>query len=473
MTSMRRNGLLVLLLAVAVGASGCSTASKLGELNPFHKADTGPKEKASEGQRVSIVAFDEKIEPAEGLKGADFFLPDPKPVAEWSLPGGTAEQSLENVAAGGGLNVAWRKPFGQKTTRGAHITAPPIAANGKVYVMDGEATVSAHDAASGNQVWKIDLRPKNKRDKEAFGGGIAIADGKLYVASGYRFVAAVNADTGAILWRKPTEEPIHAAPTVVGGRMFVVAIDNTLLTFDVATGAEGWTYQALSESARILAASSPAVSGDTVVASFGSGELVALRTTNGNDLWNEALSRASRTNALSEIRDIPGRPVIYQGDVFAVSHSGVFAATDLRTGQARWSLPITGVTSPWPAGDVVYVIDKLGKVYCASRETGQVYWIHDLGVGRAKIKKSLISVPHFGKSKALPKNVVRPLWSSPILANGKLITASDSGELVAINAKTGAVEKSIQLGQPVLIGPIAMNGVIYIATDEAQLIALR
>jgi EAL domain-containing protein (putative c-di-GMP-specific phosphodiesterase class I) len=113
-----------------------------------------------------------------------------------------------------------------------------------------------------------------------------------------------------------------------------VAIDNTLMTFDAATGAVGWTYQALSESARILAASSPAVSGDTVVASFGSGELVALRAANGNDLWSEALSRASRTNALSEIRDIPGRPVIYKGDVFAVSHSGVFAATDLRTGQA-------------------------------------------------------------------------------------------------------------------------------------------
>src|SRR5690606_8615122 len=127
----------------------------------------------------------------------------------------------------------------------------------------------------------------------------------------------LDAETGEVGWRTNTEQPIHAAPTVSGGRVFAVAIDNTLLTFDVATGAEGWTYQALTEPARILAASSPAVSGDTVVASFGSGELVALRTSNGNDLWNEALSRANRNNALSEIRDIPGRPVIYQGDVYA------------------------------------------------------------------------------------------------------------------------------------------------------------
>src|ERR1700740_3274580 len=137
----------------------------------------------------------------------------------------------------------------------------------------------------------------------------------------------------------------------------------------------------MSEPPRILRASSPAVSGDTVVAGFGSGELVALRQQNGSDLWNPALSRPTQPSALSEIRDIPGRPVIYQGDVFAVSHSGVFAATDLRTGQARWSLPVVGITSPWPAGDVVYVVGRDGQLLCAARDSGQIYWITDLNAG--------------------------------------------------------------------------------------------
>ena len=71
------------------------------------------------------------------------------------------------------------------------------------------------------------------------------------------------------------------------------------------------------------------------------------------------------------------------------------------------------------------------------------------------------------------KNAAKPLWSSPILASGKVITVSDTGELKAVNAKTGVIEKTIQLGQPVLLGPIAMDGTLYIVTDEAQLIALR
>ena len=467
MTFSRSIGIIVAALTVVSTVSGCST---LNRFNPFNRDSKDPVEVASEGKRIAIVALDEKVEPAEGLKGADFFLPEPKPATQWSLPGGNAEQSMENLQAGGGLTVAWKRGFGQKSGQNAHVTAPPVAANGKVFVMDGQASVSAHDAQSGAVIWKADLRPKSKRDRDAFGGGLALADGKLVVSSGYRFIASLNADTGAVIWKTATEQPIHAAPMVSGGRVFVVAIDNTLLTFDAATGADGWTYQALSESSRILGASSPAVSGDTVVASFGSGELVALRSANGNDLWNEALSRASRTNALSEIRDIPGRPVIYQGDVFAVSHSGVFAATDLRTGQARWTLPITGITTPWPAGDVVYVIDKGGKIYCVSRETGQIYWVRDLGEGRLKKGRAdFITKLGRGAKKARSK----PIWSSPILANGKLITASDTGELVAVNAKTGLVEKSLQLGQAVLIGPIALNGTLYIVTDEAQLIALR
>jgi outer membrane protein assembly factor BamB len=248
--------------------------------------------------------------------------------------------------------------------------------------------------------------------------------------------------------------------------VYAVSLDNTLLTFDVATGAPSWNFQALAESARILAASSPAVSGDTVVAAFGSGELVALRTTNGNDIWNEALSRASRTSALSEIRDIPGRPVIYQGDVFAVSHSGVFAATDLRTGQARWSLPVVGVTAPWPAGDVVYVVSKTGEVICASRESGQIYWIKNLNEGFKSKKKGGI----FGIGGQRQN---RPIWSGPLLAGERLLMVGQTGEMVAMNAKTGEIVKRLELKGASTLSPIAMGDTVYVVTQEADLIAIR
>jgi outer membrane protein assembly factor BamB len=459
----RRTRLIALSLVAAFALSGCST---VGKLNPF--GGKSKDKEVAEGERINIVVADQNLQQADSLKGADFYLPAPAPVQAWPLPGRTPEQSTENVAiSGSSLSVAWRRGFGEGSGRGAHVTAPPVMADGRVYVMDGEARVSALDARTGRQVWRTDVRPtENKRDKTAFGGGVAYADGKLYVASGFRLVAQLDAATGAVGWRTRTEQPVHAAPTVAAGKVIVASIDNTLLTFNTSDGAPGWTYQALSESARLIGASSPAVSGDTVVASFGSGELVALHIANGNDLWSEALSRASRTNALSEIRDIPGRPVIYQGDVYAVSHSGVLAATDLRTGQSRWTLPVVGMSSPLPVGDVVFVVAKSGQVICAARESGLIYWIQDLNAGvKAKKKGGFLGIG----SRRMPKTI----WSSPLLVNGQLITAGMSGELVALNAKTGAVERRVKLGAPVLIGPIVVGDTVYVVTDEADLIALR
>lgn len=463
MTPQRRDFVLAVVLTAAVCVSGCSTVRKI---NPFHTS-SGPKELAAEGPRISIIPAEQQLAPAEALKGVGFEIPSPAPVADWPLPGGTPEQSVENIQAAPNLSIVWRRNIGQGTNNAIHITAPPVEAAGKVFTMDAEAGVSAHDARTGAEVWRVNLRPgDNRRDRESFGGGVAYADGKLFVSSGYRFVAALDAATGRRLWMTRTDEPIHAAPTVAEGRVMVVALDNSLLTFNAENGTPGWTYQALSEPARILKASSPAVSGDTVVASFGSGELVALRVANGNDLWDEALSRASPTSSLSEIRDIPGRPVIYRGDVFAMSHSGVFSATDLRTGQARWSLPVVGITSPLPAGDVVFAVSKTGQLICAARDSGQIYWMRDLNKG---FKSRRVG----GVFGLLGHVTTPPIWSSPVLVDSRLVLVGSSGELVAVDAKTGDIQKRVDLGAPALLSPIAAGDTLYVLTDSAELIALR
>src|SRR5690606_16797613 len=136
------------------------------------------------------------------------------------------------------------------------------------------------------------------------------------------------------------------------------------------------------EPARIMRASSPAVTGDTVIAPFSSGEIVALRASTGQAVWQQVLSRTSRTSALSEIRDIAGRPVISRGVVYAISHSGVLSAMDIRSGQPKWDpLPIAGVNAPLPVGDVIYVVSKEGELTVINRESGQIYW----KIGRAHV----------------------------------------------------------------------------------------
>src|SRR6202000_640728 len=145
---------------------------------PFH-GKAKPQETASAGERISIVPNDQKLEASDALKGVDFPLPTPVHTTAWPLPGGTLEQSVDHVDAAPNLSVAWRHDIGKGSGNGYFLTAPPIAITGRVYVMDAEASVSAHDAQTGAQIWRTDIRPGSKRDREGFGGGLAFADGKL------------------------------------------------------------------------------------------------------------------------------------------------------------------------------------------------------------------------------------------------------------------------------------------------------
>lgn len=462
--AMNRIAKVLSLGAACAALSACSTVSdRVGGLWPFGK-DDGPQAIASQGERIPILALDNSLTPSDALAGMDFFLPEPQQVAAWPLPGGNQEQSVEHVAAAANFTIAWRQSIGAGSGRKEAVTAPPVAMDGRIYTMDGRARVTASDARTGARVWQADLAEAKGRDREAFGGGLAVADGKLIVTSGFRFVAALDAATGAVLWRVKTEAPIHAAPTVSGSRAYAVDVDNEIAAFNLADGELAWSFQAIVEPARILRASSPAVQGDAVIAPFSSGELVAMRSANGNPLWTEVLSRTSRTSALSEIRDIPGRPAIYQGTVYAASHGGVFAAMDLRTGTRRWELPVASINTPWPAGDVVFLISQAGQAMAVSRENGQVYWIVDLNKGRTYSE---------GGVMGLYDREAKPIWTGPILASNRLIIVNNRGIAIALNPKTGAELGTLNIGAAAYIQPIAYGDMVYFVNDRGELVAVN
>ena len=459
MRSMSKPLKIALICGLAATAAACSTVQRVW---PFG-GDDGPESVASVGERVSILEFEQSLSPSAELAGRDFFVPGPQAITAWPVPGGNLEQSLEHVIAAPDFTVAWRRSIGEGGSRMTQITATPVAADGRIFVMDGEARVSAVDANSGQIIWQTSVRP-DTRDR-AFGGGVAVSGDRVFVTSGYRLVSALDAQSGAVLWTTRFDAPIHGAPTVAGGRVFAVDVDNQIIALDAQTGSLTWSYQAISEPARLMRASSPAVTGDTVIAPFSSGEVVAIRAANGQELWTQVLSRTSRTNALSEIRDIAGRPAVSRGAVYAVSHSGLLSAMDVRTGQPAWQLPLAGVNAPWVAGDVVYAVSKAGELTVINRQDGEVYWIRDVNEGRTRTEGGWF----FG----VGKRTVRPVWSGPILASNRLILVNSDGQAVAFDHKTGQEVASLNLGAPAYIAPIAYNGALYVVTDNGQLVSIR
>ncbi|BEV12194.1 PQQ-like beta-propeller repeat protein [Asticcacaulis sp. DW145] len=448
-------------LVLGAGLSGCSTIQKI---NPLKKEE--PKEVATQGERISIVAFEQKVQPSERLAGKDFYLPSPQPVADWPFASGPTT-TVEHAAAAEQFKIAWSKSVGTGSSRTAQVVASPVSDGKVIYAMDGEARIRAFDVNSGNELWTRDLNPDIRRDKDAFGGGLAVSGGKLYVTSGFRLAAAVNASTGEVLWTKTFDSPLRAAPAVNGNVVVFSDVDNQMIALNKETGEPAWTYQALVEPARILRTTSPAIYENLFIAPFSSGELVGLDANSGQQVWTQTLAQSTRTNALSEIRDISGRPLVANNLVYAASHSGVFSALDAKSGQRRWSVNADSTNAPWVAGDAVYLSTLQSELMAANAASGQVYWLVDLNQGRTKTKKTFFGLGSAKKVKNLP------VWTGPILASNRLIMVNSEGEMVAFDPKTGARKETLKLGDAAYLAPIVVGDKLFVLTDKAKLIAVH
>lgn len=443
-------------IAAAIALSGCATAANVGDaVWPFNDSEA-PKSEVPQDGRISILNFEQRLEADPALAGRTPALPAPVDIADWSQPGGPADNHPQHMNASGEFAVAWRRDIGAGSDKRGRVSSPPVVSGGRLFVIDADNQLVALSADRGQKLWSKDLSPDKGRDRHALGGGVAASGDQVFVTSGFGFAAAFNAQTGAETWRATSNAPFHAAPTIGGGRVFAVTNDSELLAMDAATGAVQWTHQAIAEPARILSASSPAVKDDLVIAPFASGEIVALLAANGRRLWVDALTRAGRLTSLSAINDVAGRPVAVGGVIYAASHSGILAAIDQRSGQRLWSRGLASTQTPLVAGDTLFVISVDGELAAIERTEGRVFWVTQLQRYKdEKDKKGRIS------------------WTGPLLAGGKLVLASSQGDCMIIDPATGQIAKTVRIGAPVFIPPIAAGGQIYFTTDEGGLVALR
>jgi outer membrane protein assembly factor BamB len=446
----------IALIAAVTALSACSTVSRIGgALNPFDGGDA-PAQTAPQDGRQSILSAEEDLRPNPEFAARTITVPAAVSVTDWSQPGGTADNSPPQSTGLATLEQAWRASLGQGSNNRVKIAAPPVISNGTLYFLDADHRVHAIDARDGHRIWDERLRPAEGRDRVARGGGVAVGAGRVYVTTGFGFLVALDAGSGNEIWRAQANAPFQSAPTFAGDRIYAVTNDSELIAFDAGTGEVSWTYQAIAEPARILSAPSVGVEGETVVAPFASGEVVALLAANGRRLWTDSLSRTGRMNSLSAINDIAGRPVIDGGAAYAASHSGLLAAIDLRSGQRIWARSFASTQTPWVAGEVLYAVSVDGELAAFDRRTGNVFWVVQLRRYRDE-----------GERKG------RVAWTGPIMIGGRLVLANSEGDVVAVSPANGQTLATADVNQPVFIPPIAANDQIYIVTDEARLVVLR
>ena len=433
----------VVVLALALGSCGV--------LKPGKKPGT-----PTIGERIPVLNYESRAVAESELQDLAVVLPVATTNADWAQSGGSASKSNGQLTLPENFSRAWTASIGKGSSGTRRLNAGPIVMAGKLYTMDTAGDVRAFDAKTGQPAWTARITMPKKNSNAAFGGGVGGGDGRVFATTGYGIVAAFDAATGTEIWRKTMTTPLRGAPTVSGNRLFVLTQDNQLYALSADKGEPLWNVAGTVEVAGLLGAGSPAVALDTVVVGFSSGELNALRAENGRTVWADALARTGRSTAMAALSDIDASPVIDRGRVYAIGHGGRLAVLEMATGQRVWERNFAGTSTPWVAGEFVYLVTTEGEVVCLTRGDGKVRWVYQL--------------QHFAK----PKKKSDPIqWSGPVLASEQLIVVGSNKEMVTISPYTGKLIRTTKLGAAAFLPPIVADNMAYLLTDDGKVTAYR
>ncbi|MCH4893113.1 MULTISPECIES: outer membrane protein assembly factor BamB family protein [unclassified Sphingomonas] len=415
----------------------------------------GPKRTPVVGQRVPILVTENEIKADPTIASIQVIPPVPVANPTWTQPGGNAAKSMGHLGLGDPIAPAWSVRIPGGTTR-VRLAASPVVADGRIYLIDSNATVHALSADNGATLWKRATAGDENRGAR-FGGGVSIEGNRVFAANGLGDVVALNADDGAELWRAKPGGPLRGSPTLASGNLYVLSQDNQLFALSQADGSVLWSQSGSIEPQGVFGVAAPAYAQGTVVAGYSSGELNAYRYENGRSVWADTLSRTSITTSVSALADIDAEPVIDQGRVYAVGEGGRMVAVEVVSGQRLWEQNLGGVATPWLAGEWLFVVTDDARLVCIARASGKIRWISQL--------------PRYRKEKSKKGPIT---WRGPVLAGGRLLLVNSQGDIVSAAVTDGSITTTMKRAVgPTTLSPVVANNMLLILDDSGRLTAFR
>jgi outer membrane protein assembly factor BamB len=304
-----------------------------------------------------------------------------------------------------------------------------------------------------------------------------------------------------VAWKAELPGRGLSGPVVVGGRVFLTASGGPrdarlwVLGFDARTGRKLWqrsffaTGPTDAHPKTCMAAPTPASDGKTVVALFGTNDLVALDL-DGNVRWVRSLYEENP--GATDGRGLASSPVVV-GETVVVhvetQNTSFAAGVDLRTGRNRWRLDRPQElcwTSPLVLpgarpGDELVLLQGSTRLSAVDPLTGSEVW--KLEQDSDPIASSVLAgrVLYVPGQKGLAALELQPgrappklLWEKPkvvaVTASpvvlGDRVYCLKGPILVAADAKTGDPAGDLRLKGPFSASPVAAGGLLYCVSED-------
>jgi outer membrane protein assembly factor BamB len=435
------------------------------------------------------------------------------------------------------LTIAWSKPLTAQSSFGAHASSPVIV-NGVVYSQDLESNVEAIALDSGEVLWT-----KTYGDPSQGPNGVVVADGHVFGATS-KGAFALDQKTGNEVWStplvtKPKGEGIDMAPGYDDGLLYVSTVPltaeelypgggvGTLYALDAETGKKKWQFLTVPKSLWgnpkvnsggglwqppsfdgkgniYFGTGNPAPFPGTVEEPWGSSRP-------GPNLYTNSLIKMdAKTGKMDWYYqqtphdiydwDFQDPPLLINagGKELAVGagKSGIVVALDAKTGKPAWKRPVgrhnghdedgllamrgetskieSGTLYPGILGGVIAPMATDGKMIFVPivNQPGSISATEGLGEGGGESTGELVAIDAASGAIRWEQKFPTPAYGAPTVVNDLVFATSFDGTVRAFEAATGneawtgqlpaGINTSVSISDDTVIAPAG------IATEEGQ-----
>ena len=337
-----------------------------------------------------------------------------------------ALQTLWSASTGGG------KYYGELT-----VSVAPDA----VFAAGADGDIYAFDPKSGKRIWRA------ATGKRVIAGPSPIGD---VVAAGTMDgeVVAVKRADGAKLWTTRLSSEALSPPAGEGNRIVMRTGDGKLYGLSAADGKIDWTVERSVPNLTLRGLSPAAVLGSQAYVGLDNGRVLAVRSNDGQVLWEQVVAAPTGRNELERITDIDAPLLSDGGQLFAASFGGELACLDDETGQILWRRSVKSYSGVARTENALVVSDEAGTLWGFDPTTGSELW----------------------KNEELKYRQL----SAPVVFGGHVVVGDFQGYLHWFDPKDGRIVARSRAGSdPIRAVPVAADDTLYVLSSGGRLSALR
>ncbi|RUO32766.1 outer membrane protein assembly factor BamB [Aliidiomarina sanyensis] len=338
--------------------------------------------------------------------------------------------------------------------RGHFSRLRPVHADGIVYAADRQGTIVALNVENGREVWSKHVGGRQPLFGRYFAGeparlsGLTVAGSMLFVGSENGLVYAFNREDGELLWEQKVPGEVLAPPAVGEGRVVVHLGSGNVVALRASTGEQLWIHEEEVSLLSLRGTSPLAIQSGGVIFGSATGKAVVLILESGMLAWEERVTVPSGSTDLERVVDIDGAPLVAGTTVYMSAYNGDLVALDLRSGEVLWRREYGSWRGPVMSANRIILVNQQSHVISVDRSNGLEQWRNsDL--------------------------FLRSL-TEPATQGGYLVSGDRFGYLHWFNRSNGELVGRYNLGdEPIRGAPLVVNDKIIVQDGRGRVVALR